>query len=177
MRYSALFSLRAFLASRGLVRVLVYGVVCGGALACTDATEAPQPSQDTESSEYAEPQESYEGVWRITDAKFPGVSAMGMEEAQEWFGSEARLSTSHVSFQDEVCEQPSFHVNTLNESEFYTYYRARFHSLGIENETVDIVEVGCPDYWGVPGSMFVQVSDNLAYLPWDGVFFQVEKAD
>lgn len=177
MRYSALFSLRAFLASRGLVRAMVYGAVCWGVLACTDGTENPQPSQSTQPAENTEPRESYEGVWRITDAKFPGVSAMGMEEAREWFGSEARLSASQVSFQDELCEQPSFHVNTLNESEFYTYYRARFDGLNIDDETVDIVEVGCPDYWGVPGSMLVQVSDNLAYLPWDGVFFQVEKAD
>lgn len=171
MRYLTLSS------SHQLARAMVCVSFLGGLLACTDAAETPQPSQNTESAEYAEQQESYEGVWRITDAKFSDVSVMDMEEAQKWFGDEVRLNASQVRFQNEVCDQPSFHVNTLNEDEFYTYFRTRFDSLDFEGETVDVIEVGCPDYWGVPGAMLVRVSNNLAYLPWDGVFFQVEKAN
>ncbi|RUO24350.1 hypothetical protein CWE09_10770 [Aliidiomarina minuta] len=117
----------------------------------------------------------YEGRWQVTDAKFPGVSAMGMEEAQVWFGSEVRYSKDEVSFRDEVCAEPSFSLSRLNEGEFYTHYRAGFQSLKIAGDSVEILNVSCPSEWTVPGATLIKASDETAYVPWDGVFFKVTK--
>lgn len=117
----------------------------------------------------------YEGRWQITDAKFPGVSAMGREEALVWYGSEVRYREDEVSFRDQVCAEPSFSLSRLDEGEFYTHYRARFQNLDIAGDSVEILSISCPAKWTVPGATLIKASDDTAYLPWDGVFFKVTK--
>lgn len=119
--------------------------------------------------------EWYIGVWQVTDAKFPGVSAMGMEEAEEWFGDEATYSNNKVTFRDESCAHPEFQVTSSNAAEFYANFRARFQDLEITGESVEILEVVCSGNWVAPGALLIRATDNTAYTLWDGVFFKLEK--
>src|SRR5690606_5475658 len=89
----------------------------------------------------ADEREWYLGVWQVSDAKFPGISAMGMEEAKVWFGSEAIYTETKVSFRGESCDSPEFTITSLTEDEFFSAYRARFAALGIEGESVEILQV------------------------------------
>jgi hypothetical protein len=57
----------------------------------------------------------YLGQWQVTDAKFPGISAMGMDDARAWFGTEASYTDTKVSFADNVCEKPQFTLTALAE--------------------------------------------------------------
>lgn len=123
----------------------------------------------------ADNREWYLGVWKVSDAKFPGISAMGMEEAKVWFGSEASYTKAKVAFRGETCESPEFTLTSLTEDEFFSSYRARFTALGIEGESVEILHVGCPSDWIAPGATLIKVNSNIGYTLWDGVFFKVDK--
>src|SRR5690606_16188643 len=115
------------------------------------------------------------GGWQEADAKFPGPSVRGMDEAKVWVGSEASYTETKVSFRDESCDKPKFTVTSLTEDEFYSAYRARFKTLGIEGESVEILHVGCPSDWIAPGATLIKANNNFGYTLWDGVFFKVDK--
>ncbi len=117
--------------------------------------------------------EWYIGEWSVTAAKFPGISAIGVDEASEWFGSKAVYSESSVNFQGETCTQPQFVVKQVTEDEFKTLYRTTFSALEIDHSSVQILEVGCPSSWTQPGATLIEVSPYVAYIPWDGVFFKL----
>ncbi|MDR6982401.1 hypothetical protein J2X32_001019 [Rheinheimera pacifica] len=117
----------------------------------------------------------YQGHWQVTDAKFPGISAMGMDDAKAWFGTKASYTDTKVSFADEVCDKPQFTLTTLVEAEFYSLYRARFQQLGITGESTEILTVGCPSDWVAPGAILIKAENNTAYTLWDGVFFKLDK--
>lgn len=117
----------------------------------------------------------YLGVWEVTDARFPGISAMGLEEARTWFGSKAVYSNSKVTFRGERCEAPQFKLESLTEENFRSEYKAAFTDLGIESTSAEILEVRCPSRWIVPASAFIKVNADTGYIVWDGVFFKLEK--
>lgn len=125
------------------------------------------------SSVYAD--EWYLGVWKVTDAKFPGISAMGIGEAKSWFGSEGIYTKGKVTFRDETCDNPKYRIETLTEDGFYSSYRATFQELGIEGKSVEILEVGCPSDWVAAGSTIIRANRKFGYTLWDGVFFKIEK--
>lgn len=118
----------------------------------------------------------YHGQWQVTDATFPGISAMGMDDAKAWFGTKVTYSDTKVSFAGEVCDKPQFTLTALAEAEFYPLYRARFAQLGITGETADVLTVGCPSEWVAPGAVLIKATGNTAYTLWDGVFFKLDKA-
>lgn len=111
--------------------------------------------------------------WVVTDAKFPGISAIGLDEAREWYGSEAIYSESQVSFRGEACEQPQFTTREVTEAEFNNLYRTSFSALEINAPTVTVIEVGCPETWTTAGATFIKVDSETGYIPWDGVFFKL----
>lgn len=117
----------------------------------------------------------YLGVWKVTDAKFPGISAMGMDEAKAWFGSEVTYTETKVTFRDESCHSPEFTTTLLTEDEFFSAYRATFKALGIEGESVEILHVDCSSSWTSSGATLVKANSNFGYTLWDGVFFKVDK--
>lgn len=123
----------------------------------------------------ADNDEWYLGQWQITDAKFPGVSAMSMDDARGWFGTEVSYASSKVSLADNICDKPQFTLAALAEAEFYSVYRARFKPLGITTQSTEVLTVGCPSDWQVPGAVLIKVDNHSGYILWDGVFFKLDK--
>lgn len=119
--------------------------------------------------------EWYVGEWEVKDAKFPGISAIGMEQARDWFGSRALYSETAVNFRDEYCNNPVFATESLSEAEFQTNYRATFLALDIDGDWVDILHVGCPAEWVSPASTLIRSNSDTAYMLWDGAYFKLEK--
>lgn len=117
----------------------------------------------------------YLGQWQVTDAKFPGISAMGMDDARAWFGTKASYTDTNVSFADNVCEKPQFTLTALAEAEFYSVYRARFQQLGITAQSTEVLTVGCPSDWVAPGAVLIKADNDTGYILWDGVFFKLDK--
>lgn len=119
--------------------------------------------------------EWYLGEWEVSDAKFPGVSAIGMEEARDWFGSRAVYSEAAVTFRDEHCNNPVFETESLSETESRANYRATFLALEIDGDSVDILHIGCPAEWVSPASTLIRSNSATAYMLWDGAYFKLEK--
>lgn len=115
----------------------------------------------------------YMDEWTVTDVKLPGISAIGFDEAREWYGSEALYSDSLVTFRDARCEQPQFTVREMKQAQFHRNFRASFAALDIESSSVQVLEVGCPGSWTEPGSTFIQASPDSGYVLWDGAFIKL----
>ena len=115
----------------------------------------------------------YKGEWTVTDVKFPGVSAIGVDEAPQWYVTEALYSDVLVTFRDARCEQPQFTVRELQQGAFQREFRASFAALDIAGSSVQVLEVGCPGSWTEPGSTFIQASPDSGYVLWDGAFIKL----
>lgn len=115
----------------------------------------------------------YMDEWTVTDVKLPGISAIGFDQARQWYGAKALYSDALVTFRDARCEQPQFTVRDMQQAEFHREFRATFAALDIESTSVQVLEVGCPDNWTQPGSTFIQASPDSGYVLWDGAFFKL----
>lgn len=118
----------------------------------------------------------YQGQWTITGFSFNAVSALSTEEANSWLGKIADYSATTASFEDALCKNASYNMTELTAQTFSQEYRTTLAILGIEDETVNMLQVTCTDNITFPGSTLLQVNDTTAYLPWDGVFFKLEKS-
>jgi hypothetical protein len=125
-------------------------------------------------SSFAHSEEWYIGKWEVVDAKFPGMSAMGMSEAKLWFGDIAYYTTSEINFRGEICTSPTFLNSELSKGEFYTYYRASFQQLSITGNSVDVLKVKCKDNSGVVAAGLINTNNGFVYILWDGVFFKLK---
>ncbi len=126
-------------------------------------------------SSSAQASDWYIGDWKVTDAKFPGTSAMDMDEAKVWFGSVATYTKEKVTFRNEICKNPVFKVESLTEYQFLLLYRATFDELRIDGDVVEILDVGCPSDWIAAGSILIKANTSFGYTLWDGVFFKINK--
>ena len=115
----------------------------------------------------------YKGEWTVTDAKLPGISAIGLDELPQWYGAEALYSDTLVTFRDARCEQPQFAVKEIGPHEFNSEFRATFAALDITDSSVQVLEVGCPGRWTEPGATFIQAGPDSGYVLWDGAFFKL----
>ncbi|MCK5771481.1 hypothetical protein [Algiphilus sp.] len=117
----------------------------------------------------------YVGEWEVTGARFPGISAMGVDEAEAWFGARAFYAEERVAFRGTTCGAPAFRVESVDEDAFRSLYRASFAALELEGDAVEVLRVGCPSEWASPAAMLIKVDGGSGYLVWDGVFFEVDR--
>jgi hypothetical protein len=125
-------------------------------------------------SSFAHSEEWYIGKWEVVDAKFPGMSAMGMSEAKLWFGDIASYTISEISFRGDICTSPTLQKTEFSEDEFYSYYRASFQQLGISGKSVDVLKVQCENNSGVVAAGLISTNNGFVYTLWDGVFFKLK---
>lgn len=119
----------------------------------------------------------YLGKWKVSDALFPGISAMDTKEAKVWFGSIATYTKDKVTFRKEICKKPVYKVETLTKDQFYSSYKTTFDKLHIEGEVVEILHVGSSlkADWTAPSATIIRANKKFGYILWDGVFFKVDK--
>ena len=121
----------------------------------------------------SQPDRWFYGTWTITNATFAPVSAMSMDEAEQWCGKQLHYHSWQVHFETEQCSQPSFNVEKLSAVDFYRMYRMSFEALQISGAEVEVLTVGCPRRWTSPGATLIKVDDTTGYIQWDGIFFKV----
>lgn len=121
----------------------------------------------------SQPDEWFHGTWTVTEATFAPVSALSVDDAEQWFGKQLDYSPGQVRFESEQCTTPTFSTEMLSAFEFYAAYRMSFDALQINGAEVEVLRVGCPHQWISPGSTLIKVDDSSAYILWDGVFFKV----
>ena len=119
---------------------------------------------------------SVEGTWVITDSVSPGFSAMQPEEAKTWLGKSFQYSADNVILGQTQCGPAKWDEKKLSEKDFQQEYRVSFEQLGIVANKISRFEVDCHGE-NVPGQSVLVAARDRAFTVWDGVFFQMEKAE
>ena len=152
-----------------LLIVLLAGCGSGDSSAKHDDSRGPLAAEDLH------------GVWRIVGHRIPGASAMDRKTAETWNGRTVFLASDLFVADHVVCAEPWASLSTIATEELL---RLEFHldpgSLpalkGREHTT--LMEIGCGDgHWDRFGGRWLIVDRDRALVPWDGVFFAVERVD
>ncbi|WP_045859845.1 hypothetical protein [Teredinibacter purpureus] len=120
-------------------------------------------------SVYAHAGKWYEGSWMVSSAKFPGISAVGMENITPLIGTSGIVSSSNVTLRNSLCTEPVFSESSVNREDFEFSYRATFEQLGFGIGSVSVVTIGCPMKVGYIYSHLIQ-NNGVTYGLWEGAF-------
>ncbi|QJR81369.1 hypothetical protein CA267_011565 [Alteromonas pelagimontana] len=118
-----------------------------------------------------------EGTWIITDAVFPGVSALSKEDAIKWFGQSYQYGSDNVVLDQIECGKASYQKMHMSDDVFLQQYRVPLQKLGIADDEVAAYKVSCDTDVPLPGQLVLMSSEKEAFTVWDGVFFKMEKAE
>jgi hypothetical protein len=100
---------------------------------------------------------------------------MSDAEARTWYGEQASYSPS-ASFRGNECRTPIYRAAVVTASDFQLQYRVTLTALGINADSVRIVDISCNGKWTVPGSSLIHASSDRVLTVWDGVFFVLTRS-
>lgn len=115
------------------------------------------------------------GEWRITGVKFPGMSAMSEQEAEEWINQTISYETTSVKLINQICNNPIYGIEEVSANDFMATHRVSLATLEIESSSVEIREINCDSAWMGPGLTIIKAKEDAAYTTWDGGYFIMEK--
>lgn len=111
----------------------------------------------------------YEGNWTVAGAKFPGISAVGLEDIEPLVGTVGVVSSASVTLREAICSKPEFSESLFNKEEFELHYRATYEGLGFSQGSVSVVDIECADNMGYLFSHLIQ-NNGVTYGVWEGAF-------
>ncbi|TXR53865.1 hypothetical protein [Reinekea thalattae] len=111
----------------------------------------------------------YEGSWVVSDAKFPGISTVGMEDITPLIGTSGVISSSTVTLRESLCTNPVFRESTIDKKDFEFSYRATFKELGFSRGPVSAITISCNNKVEYIYSHLIQ-NNNVTYGVWKGAF-------
>lgn len=107
------------------------------------------------------------------------VSAMSPERYKKYMKEYKTFfySNNKVKIGGKVVEHPIFKIKTFTASEVRSYFRLYLDELGINKETVDVIEVYKPngDFMSQPGSCLFLKNKNTIISICEGGFFELHK--
>ena len=121
--------------------------------------------------------ETYEGTWVVTQATLPGMTAMSQSEANQWLGKSFSYDTERAQLAQESCLTPTYKRETMSEDAFQAAYHISRERLDFEQGDIIRIELQCSDNVARPGQTLLMQDNIVTYLPWDGVFFTLEKSE
>ncbi|WP_346795979.1 hypothetical protein R5M92_10950 [Halomonas sp. Bachu 37] len=71
------------------------------------------------------------GSWKITDVRFPGITAMTEQEADEWIGHTIHYNEDSASRNGQVCTDPTYTMDTISAHDFASMNRVSFEMLAL----------------------------------------------
>jgi len=116
----------------------------------------------------------HEGQWRIVSAKFPGISALGVDDIAPLVGRVGAVSADSLVLDDMQCDMPVFSEQQVRRSAFEFDYRITFSDLGFGGESLSMVRAECV---GSPTHIFSTLIQNngRTYSIWEGTFILLER--
>ena len=120
--------------------------------------------------------EAYEGTWVVTKATLPGITAMSQSEADQWLGKSFSYDTERAQLAQESCLTPTYTRETMDDEAFQAAYHVSREKLNFEEGDIIRIELQCADNAAKPGQTLLTQENIVTYLPWDGVFFRLEKS-
>ena len=130
-------------------------------------TVAPSPDGSSSSP-------SYLGTWQITSSTFGAYSAMSEEDCSALVGTRFEYFKDYAIYDDEHrLDSPKYIESILTADDFSSIYQGTsLETLGISKDSIQVVAI---ENAGGIGDTFYIKDENTLIIPWDGVFFEVQR--
>ncbi|HET8625534.1 MAG TPA: hypothetical protein VFM14_18380 [Gemmatimonadales bacterium] len=167
---------RAFAAAAGLL-------LLAGACERRERAAAPEPPPtppDAAVSAAPSPVQSFLGVWSVTGHHIPGTSALSAADAAKWHRRTVRLSEQRAVSEGKHCDNPDYRARTVGRDSLLgaEYHLAPGSLRPLASvDRLTLLEVQCSGAdWAAMGGRIIAIDSNRVLAPWDGVFFELERA-
>ena len=130
-------------------------------------TVAPSPDGSSSSP-------SYLGTWQITSSTFGAYSAMSEEDCSALMGTRFEYFNDYAIYDDQHrLDSPQYIESIQTADDFSTIYQGTsLETLGISKDSIQVVAI---ENAGGIGDTFYIKDENTLIIPWDGVFFEVQR--
>ena len=131
--------------------------------------ETAAPSPDVSSSS-----PSYLGTWQITSSTFGAYSAMSEEDCSALMGTRFEYFNDYAIYDNQNrLDSPQYIESIQTADDFSTIYQGTsLETLGISKDSIQVVAI---ENAGGIGDTFYIKDENTLIIPWDGVFFEVQR--
>lgn len=131
--------------------------------------ETAAPSPDVSSSS-----PSYLGTWQITSSTFGAYSAMSEEDCSALAGTRFEYFNDYAIYDDQHrLDSPQYIESIQTADDFSSIYQGTsLETLGISKDSIQIVSI---ENASGMGDTFYIKDENTLIIPWDGVFFEVQR--
>ena len=132
-------------------------------------TETVAPSPDVSSSS-----RSYLGTWQITSSTFGAYSAMSEEDCSALVGTRFEYFKDYAIYDDgHRLDSPQYIESILTADDFSSIYQGTsLETLGISKDSIQVVAI--ENASGIGDTFYIK-DENTLIIPWDGVFFEVQR--
>ena len=131
--------------------------------------ETAAPSPDVSSSS-----PSYLGTWQITSSTFGAYSAMSEEDCSALMGTRFEYFNDYAIYDDQHrLDSPQYIESIQTADDFSTIYQGTsLETLGISKDSIQVVAI--ENASGIGDTFYIK-DENTLIIPWDGVFFEVQR--
>lgn len=132
-----------------------------------DETVAPSPDVSSSSP-------SYLGTWQITSSTFGAFSAMSEEDCSALVGTRFEYFKEYAIYDHEHrLDSPQYFESTQTADDFSSIYQGTsLETLGIFKDSIQVVAI--ENASGIGDTFYIK-DENTLIIPWDGVFFEVQR--
>ena len=132
-------------------------------------TETVAPSPDVSSSS-----PSYLGTWQITSSTFGAYSAMSEEDCSALMGTRFEYFNDYAIYDNQHrLDSPQYIESILTADDFLSIYQGTsLETLGISKDSIQVVAI--ENASGIGDTFYIK-DENTLIIPWDGVFFEVQR--
>lgn len=131
--------------------------------------ETAAPSPDVSSSS-----PSYLGTWQITSSTFGAYSAMSEEDCSALMGTRFEYFNDYAIYDDQHrLDSPQYIESIQTADDFSSIYQGTsLETLGISKDSIQVVAI--ENASGIGDTFYIK-DENTLIIPWDGVFFEVQR--
>lgn len=131
--------------------------------------ETVAPSPDVSSSS-----PSYLGTWQITSSTFGAYSAMSEEDCSALMGTRFEYFNDYAIYDDQHrLDSPQYIESIQTADDFSSIYQGTsLETLGISKDSIQVVAI--ENASGIGDTFYIK-DENTLIIPWDGVFFEVQR--
>lgn len=132
-----------------------------------DETVAPSPDVSSSSP-------SYLGTWQITSSTFGAYSAMSEEDCSALMGTRFEYFNDYAIYDDQHrLDSPQYIESIQTADDFSSIYQGTsLETLGISKDSIQVVAI--ENASGIGDTFYIK-DENTLIIPWDGVFFEVQR--
>ncbi len=139
------------------------------------AQEEPAKAAQSQSvSDASSSSPSYWGTWQITSSTFGAYSAMSEEDCSALMGTRFEYFNDYAIYDNQHrLDSPQYIESILTADDFSSIYQGTsLETLGISKDSIQVVAI---ENAGGIGDTFYIKDENTLIIPWDGVFFEVQR--